>query len=415
MLTFICKQEINEAEEYTDWKDNVDIRIPELIDDHFFTSLATTTKDVITTTTTPEEPNKKSSPTTTNTDSFSPFSCDEDEEEEADFSSRSSFDSGRGKGLLPITQLPQQPHQDQQEEEEEGRFSDTSSLYSTGSSISDPAPIIFTSLEVLTITQECTPPLFASLENYYPYKSTPYPTPIFVMPSLHTITITDLTLTALSFEGQPLAPTTDENPLTVLGRNCPNLQVLRIRNCLVGDEGIFECLASLTGGKLRELDLRETDVGDRLLCNLVGLVGGLEEINLRGTEVTVQGVARFVQIFREYWSCFELSDSSSLQRRKIKKVFIDPPLQSPAPNQRDKGEIAELTAYNWLEFWGVLVRDEGDFVGDGPGNEREWRRWKKAGKGVFRIPGVGVEGTGLGKIRFKLPAGGENVGGGGSI
>ncbi|KAI5477656.1 F-box domain containing protein [Pseudohyphozyma bogoriensis] len=223
--------------------------------------------------------------------------------------------------------------------------------------INEPAPIIFPNLKSLFLAGETTPPLFSSLEYADTLEqASPYPTPVFVMPSLESAGLDQI---VVEQDGQLEE---GEGPLTVLGRNAPELTTLALTSSIISDEAIFQCLAGM-GAKLVTLSLYDTELSDQLLLHLPELVPELEDVDVRKTEVTLQGVARFVERFRD------VHDG----RKRIKSVRVDPP-------SWERWSEAEGVAYEWLIWVDVFVRDESDYEGDGPKDEKSRRKWKKSGK-----------------------------------
>lgn len=237
-------------------------------------------------------------------------------------------------------------------------FEDVDSQAST-EHIEDPAPIQFPRLRNLLLSGDQTPAFFSSLEFLENTNATSLPTPVFFMPNLHTAHFQNMSadLEAYGEDG--------EGPLVTFGRNAPNLVVFSLASSLVTDAAVFYCLAGMLG-QLRELDLSGTAVTDRLMTRLPNVVPKLAMLDVRECdEVTVQGVAR----------CVERMEDPSNEHRTLKTVRIDQPARA---------HYGEWDAYMWLEWIDVLLREEWDFLGQGPRQDiddgKQFRRWKALGK-----------------------------------
>lgn len=221
-----------------------------------------------------------------------------------------------------------------------------------------PAPIILPNLRILIIAGEITPPFFSSLEfvDSLSGEAPSYPTPIFVMPSLNLLSMDEIVTEQDAIENQ------SESPLAILGRSAPNVVDFKLSNCTSLDASVFQCFASMAGA-ISILDLSSSSVTDRLVCHLPGLLPQLDSIDVRGcTDVTIQAVARIVENIR--------NDRNGAPG--VREVYIDRP---------QYGSAAEYDAYAWLDWVGVLRRDEFDFEGDGPEvGDPHRRAWIKAGK-----------------------------------
>lgn len=221
-----------------------------------------------------------------------------------------------------------------------------------------PAPIILPNLRVLILTGEYTPPIFSSLEyvDSISGEAASYPTPIFYMPSLNLIQMDEIATEQDAIENA------SESPLAILGRSAPNVVDFQLSNCTSSDASVFQCFASMAGA-ISKIDLSTSTITDRLVCRLPGLLPQLDSIDVRGcADVTIQAVARIVEVIR----------NSRNGAPGVKEVFIDGP---------QYGSAAEYDAYAWLDWVGVLRRDELDFEGDGPDvGDRRRRAWIKAGK-----------------------------------
>lgn len=216
----------------------------------------------------------------------------------------------------------------------------------------DPAPIIFPSLHRLVVQGEITPPFFASME--FAEDVPAFPTPIFVMPALVEARFEDVVM------DQEGVLSDSDGPLPTFGRNAPNLISLDLSGITATDQSVFYCLAGMQAN-LRSLSIANTNLSDRLLAQLPNLVPLLEHLDVRCcTGVTIQGVARCVQVIRD----------ASEGATRVKSVRVDPPQWGDA----------DLTAYLWLDWISVLVRDEWDWEGNGPDGPVERQRWKKQGK-----------------------------------
>ncbi|KAK4701552.1 hypothetical protein P7C70_g4681, partial [Phenoliferia sp. Uapishka_3] len=222
----------------------------------------------------------------------------------------------------------------------------------------DVAPIVFPVLQSLHLSHEITPPFFASLEyaDYVIDGQPSYPTPDFVMPCLTRAIMDDISFESDADEGNA--------PLAVFGRSAPHLLQLQITASLANDQSVFSCLAGMQG-RLRCLTLTDTNISDRLLVHLPSLTPRLQELDVRRCDVTVQGVARLVEVSRD--AC---SRPDNIGAGRIMAVRVDPP----------RWGDAEFIAYRWLAYVGILVREEWDFESEGPAAWEDRRRWIKAGK-----------------------------------
>lgn len=224
--------------------------------------------------------------------------------------------------------------------------------------VDEPAPILFPRLQRLCLSGEDTPPFFASLEYVESTQSSSLPTPIFVMPSLLHAAFTEMPADLESL------PEDAEGALATFGRNAPNLLTLSLYNSSFSDLALFHCLAGLMG-KLQVLNLCSTTITDKLIARLPSLVPRLIELDVTGCDdVSLQGVAR----------CVEVMQDPEDEKRKLKVVKVD------IPRYID----ADYDAYLWLDWIGVLHRDEWDHTGLGPSAEidggKAKRRWIVAGK-----------------------------------
>lgn len=219
-------------------------------------------------------------------------------------------------------------------------------------------PIVFPVLQHLHLSHEVTPPFFASLEygDFAIDGEAAYPTPNFVMPALVRAVMDDISVETDAEDG--------DGPLTVFGRNSPSLLTFELTSSLANDQAIFACLAGMQG-RLRHLVLTDTNVTDRLLVHLPSLTPRLQSLDVRRCDVTIQGVARLVEVSRD---CAGRPDQLGFGR--LTQVRVDPPRWSDA----------EYVAYRWLAYVGFLVRDEWDFESDGPPRAEDRRRWIRAGK-----------------------------------
>ena len=220
----------------------------------------------------------------------------------------------------------------------------------------EPAPIHFSRLQRICLSGEDTPPFFASLE--FVESASSLPTPIFVMPCLLHASFVEMSADLESF------PEDSEGALATFGRNAPNLLTLSLYNSCLSDIALFHCLAGLMG-KLQVLNLCSTTITDKLIARLPALVPRLRELDVTGCDdVSLQGVARCVEVMRD----------PDDEKRKLKVIKVD------GPRYFD----ADYEAWAWLDWIGVLHRDEWDHTGLGPsaeidgGNAR--RQWIVAGK-----------------------------------
>ncbi|GAA6061041.1 hypothetical protein JCM10212_004615 [Sporobolomyces blumeae] len=220
----------------------------------------------------------------------------------------------------------------------------------------DPAPIIFPRLRSLQLSAG-TPPLFSSLADWDTSpEGEELPTPIFVMPALEYLNLDDIHL-------EPDGAVEDESltPLPTLGRNAAAIERFVLSNCVVDDFNLLACFAAMSS-RITVLDLSASTVSDQLLARLPRLTPNLRHLDVRVCpEVTCQGVARLVEVVRG------LSDEGVFG---IEKVFVD------HPEYRDRN----LLAYEWLDFVGILERDEDDFAGSGPKDPKARRIWVVEGK-----------------------------------
>lgn len=218
-----------------------------------------------------------------------------------------------------------------------------------------PAPILFANLLNLKLAGT-TPPLFANLqflENEVDVEE--WPTPIFLMPKLIRAQFDDLHIDPETFEDYTLSP------LPTFGRNAPHIQRLVLTSCIVSDDAVFSCLAAMSA-RIRLLDFYDSSVSDALLSRLPYLTPRLAHLDVRQCpDVTCQGVARLVEVLRQ------LNDEGELG---LKEVWVEPPQYSDY----------DWRAYRWLDFIGILKRDEVDWEGTGPKNWKERREWIKEGK-----------------------------------
>lgn len=222
----------------------------------------------------------------------------------------------------------------------------------------EPAPIIFPRLQRLFLSGEDTPPFFASLEFVESTQSSSLPTPIFVMPALLDAAFVEMPADLESFADDA------EGALATFGRNAPNLLTLSLFNSNMSDLALFHCLAGLMG-KLQVLNLCSTTITDKLIARLPALVPRLVELDVTGCDdISLQGVAR----------CVETMADPDDEKRKLKVVKVD------SPRYFD----ADYEAWSWLDWIGVLHRDEWDFTGLGPSEEMDGgnarRRWIVNGK-----------------------------------
>ena len=221
--------------------------------------------------------------------------------------------------------------------------------------IPQPPPIILPSLLSLTLTGS-TPPLFTNLqflENDVDVEE--WPTPIFLMPKLVRAHFDDLQVDPETFEDYTLSP------LPTFGRNAPNVEHLAVTTCIVSDEAVFSCLAAMSA-RIRSLDFYDSSVSDTLLSRLPHLTPRLAILDVRQcNDVTCQGIARLVEVLRH------LNDEGEFG---LKEVYVEQPQYSDY----------DWRAYRWLDFIGVLKRDDSDWEGKGPSDEKERREWIREGK-----------------------------------
>ncbi|GAA5859783.1 hypothetical protein JCM1840_006452 [Sporobolomyces johnsonii] len=232
-------------------------------------------------------------------------------------------------------------------------FSDSTSDHD--GSFDEPAPIVFPCLRTLHLSG-MTPPLFASLEYYETSSGSEYlPTPVFVMPRLALVYLDELSVDHETIIDDSLAP------LPVLGRNAPVVEHLVLTNCIMSDLSVFTCLAGMSA-RITHLNFFESTVSDLLLAKLPDLTPHLKFLDVRGcAEVTIQGVARLVEVIRS---------RSDEGRYHVDEVMVDPPQWSDH----------DWIAYRWLDFVGVLRRDDFDFEGLGPRDPGERQKWIRVGK-----------------------------------
>ncbi|GAA5828165.1 hypothetical protein JCM11251_002617 [Rhodosporidiobolus azoricus] len=220
-----------------------------------------------------------------------------------------------------------------------------------------PPPIILSSLHTLHLTGH-TPPIFVNFDGFeHTPESEPLPTPILVMPALHTAILDNV---AVEPENGPL----DEamSPLVTLGRSAPQLRCLDIRNTMTGDTALQCCLNAINGS-IHQLDVSATLVTDHLIVRLPDLAPQLKTVDVREcVNITCQGVARAVEVIR-------MRNDEGLT--KVEGVYVSPPEEDANP--------ACWQAYKWLDFVGVLWRHEWDFEGEGP-NGTARGKWIKQGK-----------------------------------
>ncbi|GAA5918807.1 hypothetical protein JCM1841_002747 [Sporobolomyces salmonicolor] len=232
-------------------------------------------------------------------------------------------------------------------------FSDSGSDRS--GSFDVPAPIVFPRLRTLHLSG-MTPPLFASLEYYETSSGSEYlPTPVFVMPRLALVYLDELSV------DHEILTDDSQAPLPVLGRNAPLVEHLALTNCIMSDYSVFTCLASMSA-RITHLNFFESTVSDLLLAKLPDLTPHLKFLDVRGcAEVTIQGVARLVEVIR---------GRSDEGRYHVDEVMVDPPQWSDH----------DWIAYRWLDFVGILRRDDFDFEGLGPRDPGERQKWVRIGK-----------------------------------
>ncbi|BGP28589.1 hypothetical protein JCM10296v2_000325 [Rhodotorula toruloides] len=220
-----------------------------------------------------------------------------------------------------------------------------------------PAPIRFPALRHLAIKGQ-TPPLFApspSSEVDFDLDVEHFPTPLFVMPALETCDLVET-----SFDDD-LEYVSEISQLAALGANAPQVKQLILNSISIDDLAVCACLSNMCAA-LTYLDLSESSISDHAILQLPDLVPKLEILDVRlCTEVSCQGVARVVEVV------LSRTDSGW---SKMKRVYLDSPTDS----------WADWQAYYWLDFVGVLGRDEFDFEGDGPAKPHERDQWKKTGK-----------------------------------
>lgn len=222
----------------------------------------------------------------------------------------------------------------------------------------EPAPIALSSLQELRLSGS-TPAIFVSIDIFETdAEYEVYPTPVLFMPAVKTVLFEDIQL-------EPEGSVDDAySPLAWLGRQAPKMTHLRIERILVGDIALSCCLAALDVS-LEWLELVDTMVTDHFIVRLPDAAPMLKHLNVRASmEITNQGVARAVEVMR-----IRHDEGDS----KLETVLIDPPTSSDDP--------ACFQAYRWLDFVGVLVRDDEDFEGLGPTYGRKARTdWIKEGK-----------------------------------
>lgn len=221
--------------------------------------------------------------------------------------------------------------------------------------MTEPAPIILPSLHTLILVNESTPPLFASLEHYDTSgESPPFPTPVFHMPNLQTARFEETNLEEEDYVDD------SDTALAVFGRNAPNITVLSISGTGATPKALFHCFAGMSA-KIIDLDLNNSLASDALILRLKDLTPRLEVLDVRRcTDITIQGVARLAETMRDDYE----------GKHRMKEVKVD------APEWGD----AELTAYLWLDYVGVLRRPDWDFEGYGPTSKVEQMKFRKLGK-----------------------------------
>ncbi|GAA5901594.1 hypothetical protein JCM8208_001551 [Rhodotorula glutinis] len=205
-----------------------------------------------------------------------------------------------------------------------------------------------------------TPAFFATLETAEAstsYDDDYFPTPILRMPVLDRCIMSAVDVDSL-FEDEALGA------LAVLGRNAPLVTHLELNSIVTSDWQMHCCLASMSA-KVTTLDLYHSTITDWLIAKLPHLVPSLKYLDVRCCEeVTPQGVARMVEVIRD------LNDEG---QSKVEKVFLDRPT--------GRSTLSAVAAYRWLDFVGVLQRDESDYEGAGPlYNVEARRKWLKEGK-----------------------------------
>ncbi|GAA5892154.1 hypothetical protein JCM6882_005712 [Rhodosporidiobolus microsporus] len=223
----------------------------------------------------------------------------------------------------------------------------------------EPAPIVLSSLRTLHLAGK-TLPLFVSLNAF---ETTPeselLPTPSLFMPALTTAILDEITL-------EPENGSLDDamSPLAMLGRLAPQLRYLDVRSTSASDVELQCCLTAINGS-IHHLDISETMVSDHLIVRLPNVAPELKVLDVRNCgDITCQGVARAVEVIR-------MRNDEGLT--KVESVFVSPPENDADP--------ACWLAYRWLDYVGVLRRDEYDFEGDGPVDSAvARRRWIKQGK-----------------------------------
>ena len=182
------------------------------------------------------------------------------------------------------------------------------------------------------------------------------PSPFLVMPNLEQCDLTEITLDAI----EELEPAI--GPLSVLGKLAPNMRSLCLHGVITADIALQACFYEMHG-QLTHLDLSESSASDQIICSLPGLTPMLRELDVRGCpEISVQGVARVVELIRRY------HDEG---QSKVERVWIDAPSDA---------SWAEFQAYDWLAFVDVLQRDEYDYEGAGPDDPHQRRKWIRRGK-----------------------------------
>ncbi|GEM06121.1 F-box domain containing protein [Rhodotorula toruloides] len=220
-----------------------------------------------------------------------------------------------------------------------------------------PAPIRFPVLRRLTISG-MTPPIFApstSSEVDFDLDFENFPTPLFVMPALKTCQLVETTF------DDDLESISEIGQLAALGANAPRVEHLILNSIVIDDMAVCACLSNMSGA-MTHLDLSESSISDHAILQLPNLVPKLETLDVRlCNEISCQGVARVVEVF------LARTDSGW---SKIQQVFLDPPSES----------WADWRAYSWLDFVGVLSRDDLDFEGDGPVDPQQRDQWKRSGK-----------------------------------
>ncbi|GAA6035982.1 hypothetical protein JCM8097_005198 [Rhodosporidiobolus ruineniae] len=225
--------------------------------------------------------------------------------------------------------------------------------------LTEPAPIMFPLLRRMVLTGY-TPAIFSSLDAFeISPESELLPTPIFVMPALDTIEMDEVNV-------DPENGALDDqfSPLATLGGSAPQLQHVTFRSMAIGDEALHCCLAALSVSILT-LDVSDTYVSDHFVVRIPDIAPLLKVLDVRQClEVTCQGVARAVEVMRMR---HDEGDS------KLEKVHVSMPSADADP--------ACWRAWRWLDFVGVLQRDEDDFEGFGPVDDpKRRRRWVREGK-----------------------------------